>query len=93
MDEPTTALDVIVQAELLEMISELRDRLGFSILMITHDLPLMLAFADRVGVMRGGELVSSAYLTRLSTHQPHPYTRPVDRCVNTLTARASARPL
>ena len=75
MDEPTTALDVIVQAELLEMISELRDRLGFSILMITHDLPLMLAFADRVGVMRGGELVELGVPQQLLDSPAHPYTR------------------
>ena len=57
MDEPTTALDVVVQREILQEILDLKARLGFSILFITHDLALMAQFADRIGVMLDGTLV------------------------------------
>ncbi|MFV3077473.1 ABC transporter ATP-binding protein [Niveispirillum fermenti] len=57
MDEPTTALDVVVQRELLEEVAALRHRLGFAVLFITHDLALMSQFCDRVGVMLRGELI------------------------------------
>ncbi|WP_395682583.1 ABC transporter ATP-binding protein, partial [Inquilinus sp.] len=57
MDEPTTALDVVVQREILQQIDVLRRKLGFSILFITHDLSLMVQFCDRIGVMLKGKLV------------------------------------
>ncbi len=56
MDEPTTALDVVVQRDIIEQIVELKNRLGFSVLFITHDLGLMIEFCDRIGVMYSGEL-------------------------------------
>lgn len=65
MDEPTTALDLIVQAEIMEMITALQERLGFSVLLITHDVPLVLTFAHRVGVMRSGLLVQVDEPSRL----------------------------
>ncbi|TWB16906.1 peptide/nickel transport system ATP-binding protein [Nitrospirillum amazonense] len=80
MDEPTTALDVVVQREILEQVADLRRRLGFSVLFITHDLALMSQFCDRVGVMLQGRLVD---LTTPAAIAPkdgkggadHPYTR------------------
>ena len=57
MDEPTTALDVVVQREILSEIFELKDRLGFSVLFITHDLSLLLEIADRVVIMYAGQIV------------------------------------
>ena len=60
MDEPTTALDVIVQHDIMQVVLRLRDELGFSILLITHDLPLVLSIADRVGVMQRGQLLKVA---------------------------------
>lgn len=57
MDEPTTALDVVVQREILQQIHELKQRLGFSVLFITHDLALMLQFCDRIGIMRQGRIL------------------------------------
>ncbi len=60
MDEPTTALDVVTQREILEELTELRDRLGFAILFITHDLSLLIEIADTIAVMYAGRLVEQA---------------------------------
>ncbi|CAH0123235.1 MULTISPECIES: ABC transporter ATP-binding protein [unclassified Microbacterium] len=57
MDEPTTALDVLVQREILRQISQLRREFGFSVIFITHDLPLLLEISDRIAIMREGEIV------------------------------------
>lgn len=57
MDEPTTALDVLVQREILRQISQLRSEFGFSVIFITHDLPLLLEISDRIAIMRDGEIV------------------------------------
>ena len=63
MDEPTTALDVVVQREILDEVTRLREELGFAVLFITHDLPLLLEISDRIAVMKAGEIVelNSAY--------------------------------
>ena len=60
MDEPTTALDVVVQQEILQQIEELKERLGFSILFITHDLSLLVEFSDRIAIMYAGQIVEQA---------------------------------
>src|SRR5690348_1518376 len=60
MDEPTTALDVVVQREILQEVDALKRELGFAVLFITHDLSLLLEFADRIGIMYAGELVETA---------------------------------
>jgi len=75
MDEPTTALDVVVQRELLEEVATLRRKLGFSILFITHDLALMSQFCDRIGVMLEGRLVEMGPPEQLIAAPSHPYTR------------------
>src|ERR1700761_4026954 len=75
MDEPTTALDVVVQREIMSEIFELKDRLGFSVLFITHDLSLLLEVADRVVIMYAGEVVESAPTAELRAGAAHPYTR------------------
>jgi peptide/nickel transport system ATP-binding protein len=75
MDEPTTALDVVVQREILQEILDLKARLGFSILFITHDLALMAEFADRIGIMLDGTIVEMAATRQLVEHPSHPYTR------------------
>ncbi len=75
MDEPTTALDVVVQRDIIEQIVELKGRLGFSVLFITHDLGLMIEFCDRIGVMYSGELVEVAPASAILTNPQHPYTR------------------
>jgi peptide/nickel transport system ATP-binding protein len=75
MDEPTTALYVVVQKEILQQIAELKERLGFSILFITHDLSLMLEFCDTVGILYAGRLCEVAPAKRLFADPQHPYTR------------------
>jgi oligopeptide/dipeptide ABC transporter ATP-binding protein len=75
MDEPTTALDVVVQREILAEIFELKDRLGFAVLFITHDLSLLLEIADRVVIMYAGQLVESGTREQIHTRSVHPYTR------------------
>jgi microcin C transport system ATP-binding protein len=74
-DEPTTALDVTIQAQILELMHELRDRLGMALLLITHDLSIVKKMADRVCVMSQGEIVEAARCDALFAHPQHPYTR------------------
>jgi oligopeptide/dipeptide ABC transporter ATP-binding protein len=74
MDEPTTALDVVVQRDILAQIVELKDRLGFSILFITHDLSLLLELADRIAVMYAGQFVEIATSDEIHREAAHPYT-------------------
>jgi peptide/nickel transport system ATP-binding protein len=74
MDEPTTALDVVVQREILQQVEALKRELGFAVLFITHDLSLLLEFADRIAIMYAGELVETAPAARLLASPLHPYT-------------------
>jgi peptide/nickel transport system ATP-binding protein len=74
LDEPTTALDVVVQKQIMDEIRELRKKLGFSILFISHDLSLMVEFSDRVGIMYAGELVEVAPSQEIFNQPQHPYT-------------------
>ncbi|HLU11587.1 MAG TPA: oligopeptide/dipeptide ABC transporter ATP-binding protein [Oceanobacillus sp.] len=74
LDEPTTALDVVVQKQIMDEIRELRKKFGFSILFISHDLSLMVEFSDRVGIMYAGELVEVAPSQEVFNHPQHPYT-------------------
>ena len=80
-DEPTTALDVTVQAQILRLLAGLRRDLGLGILLITHDLGIVARVADRVSVMYAGEVVESAPTARLFAAPRHPYTRGLLRCV------------
>jgi peptide/nickel transport system ATP-binding protein len=75
MDEPTTALDVVVQRDILTQIVELKDSLGFSILFITHDLSLLLELADRIAVMYAGQLLEVGTAREIQHEPAHPYTR------------------
>jgi peptide/nickel transport system ATP-binding protein len=74
MDEPTTALDVVVQREILQEISDLKDELGFAVLFITHDLSLLIEIADRIAIMYAGEIVEEAPAEQLFRRPKHPYT-------------------
>lgn len=75
MDEPTTALDVVVQREILQRIDVLRKELGFSVLFITHDLGLMVQVSDRIGIMLEGDLVEVDDARTIYTAPRHPYTK------------------
>ena len=75
MDEPTTALDVLVQREILKQISQLRHEFGFSVIFITHDLPLLLEISDRIAIMRDGEIVELDTAERIWTDPQNEYTR------------------
>ncbi|KXK61693.1 ABC transporter ATP-binding protein [Micromonospora rosaria] len=75
MDEPTTALDVVVQREILTEIVRLRDELDFAVIFITHDLPLLLEISDRIAVMLAGEIVELGAADLLYRHARHAYTR------------------
>jgi peptide/nickel transport system ATP-binding protein len=75
MDEPTTALDVVVQRDILRELTRLRDELGFAVLFITHDLPLLLEISDRIAVMRAGEVVELGDAAGLYTAPRHEYTK------------------
>ena len=74
-DEPTTALDVTIQAQILDLVKELRHKLGMAIIWITHDLGVIAEIADRVMVMYGGQIVEQAPVNELFGNPQHPYTR------------------
>ncbi len=74
MDEPTTALDVVVQREILDEIERLREELGFSVIFITHDLSLLLEVSDRLAVMYAGEVIERAPSGLAGVAPAHPYT-------------------
>jgi peptide/nickel transport system ATP-binding protein/oligopeptide transport system ATP-binding protein len=74
-DEPTTALDVTIQAQILELVKKLRQELGMGIIWITHDLGVVAGIADRVMVMYGGLVVEHAPVAELYARPLHPYTR------------------
>jgi peptide/nickel transport system ATP-binding protein len=75
MDEPTTALDVVVQREILDEIERLREELGFSVVFITHDLSLLLEISDWLAVMYAGQIVEYAPTERMGSTPAHPYTQ------------------
>ncbi|HVL24302.1 MAG TPA: ABC transporter ATP-binding protein [Thermomicrobiales bacterium] len=75
MDEPTTALDVVVQREILDEITDLQQRFGFSILFITHDMSLLVEISNRIAIMYAGEIVEEATARELYHRPAHPYTR------------------
>jgi peptide/nickel transport system ATP-binding protein len=74
MDEPTTALDVVMQRQILIQLAELRERLGFAVLFITHDLSLLVELSDRIAIMYGGRIVEEANAKELYRDPLHPYS-------------------
>jgi peptide/nickel transport system ATP-binding protein len=75
LDEPTTALDVVVQREILQQVQDLQREKGFAVLFITHDLSLLLEVAHRIAIMYAGEIVEEAPAARLGDDAKHPYTQ------------------
>ncbi len=90
-DEPTTALDVTIQAQILELIKELRQKLGMAIIWITHDLGVIAGIADRVMVMYGGQVVEQAPVRELFAHPKHPYTRALLKTLPHMTGGRAER--
>ncbi len=80
-DEPTTALDVTIQAEILRLLAGLQRELGIALLLITHDLGVVARIADRVAVMYAGEVVETASAEALFRNPRHPYTRGLLDCI------------
>jgi oligopeptide/dipeptide ABC transporter ATP-binding protein len=80
-DEPTTALDVTIQAQILELMKRLKKELGMAIMLITHDLGVVAEMAERVVVMYGGKVVEEADVVSIFTHPLHPYTEGLLRSI------------
>jgi peptide/nickel transport system permease protein len=85
MDEPTTALDVVVQREIIEQLAELRRALNFSVIFITHDLSLLFEFAERIAVMYAGSIVELGQSSDLLRRAGHPYTQGLGSCFPNVT--------
>ena len=90
-DEPTTALDVTVQAQILDLLKNLTKEMNSSLILITHDLGVVARYADRVAVMYGGRIVESASAARLYKQPKHPYTQGLMNSIPTLGGGPGAR--
>ncbi len=88
-DEPTTALDVTIQAQVIELLAELRRELGMAVILITHELALVAGFCDRVAVMYAGFIVEYAPVHELFARPQHPYTLGLMQAVPTITGDRS----
>jgi peptide/nickel transport system ATP-binding protein len=84
MDEPTTALDVVVQRDILREIDRLREQFGFAVVFITHDLSLLLEISDRIAIMYAGRIVEHGPARRIGTRPGHPYTAGLLNCFPSL---------
>ncbi|HAY85408.1 MAG TPA: methionine ABC transporter ATP-binding protein, partial [Chloroflexi bacterium] len=83
-DEPTTALDVTIQAQILDLMRDLKERMNTAIVLITHDLGVIAEMADRVGVMYAGKIVEQCNVTTLFSEPLHPYSKGLINSVPTL---------
>jgi oligopeptide transport system ATP-binding protein len=90
-DEPTTALDVTIQAQILELVKDLRQKLGMAIVWITHDLGVIAGIADRVMVMYGGQVVEQGDVRELFAHPRHPYTRALLKTIPSITGERAEK--
>ena len=88
-DEPTTALDVTIQAQILALLDDLKDRLGMAMLLITHDMGVIAGHADRVNVMYAGRIVETADVRDLFSHMHHPYTQALLASIPRLTQEST----
>jgi oligopeptide transport system ATP-binding protein len=88
-DEATTALDVTIQAQVLELIRDLKSRLGMAVIMITHDLALVAGMTDRIVVMYAGQIIESGSVYEIFDNPGHPYTRGLLNCIPQLGSAKS----
>jgi oligopeptide/dipeptide ABC transporter ATP-binding protein len=89
-DEPTTALDVTVQAQIIDIVQNLREQLGTAMIWITHDLGVIAGLADRVIVMYGGQIVEEARVADLYQQPEHPYTQGLLRSIPRLDQKGGS---
>jgi ABC-type dipeptide/oligopeptide/nickel transport system ATPase component len=80
-DEPTTALDVTIQAQIMDLLADLRSRLGMSVMLITHNFGIVSGFADKVIVMFRGRIVEAGRVEEVLAAPRHPYTRALLACI------------
>ncbi len=73
-DEPTTALDVTIQAQILELLKDISKKMGIAVIMITHNLGVVAAYADRVNVMYAARIIETGTSTKIFKNPSHPYT-------------------
>jgi oligopeptide/dipeptide ABC transporter ATP-binding protein len=92
-DEPTTALDVTIQAEILDLLREMRQTLGLAVLLITHDLGVVAGHADQVAVMYAGRIVEHGPVREVLRHPQHPYTRGLLESLPGTTRGVALRPI
>jgi peptide/nickel transport system ATP-binding protein len=92
-DEPTTALDVTIQAQILDLLREQVDRRGLAVLLVTHDLGIAAQVADRIDVMYGGAIVEEGSVEQVLRRPNHPYTRGLLGCVPRVDARVRPLPM
>ena len=90
-DEPTIALDVTIQAQIIELVRELRTKLGMAIVWITHDLGVVAGIADRVMVMYGGQIVEQGPVKQVFANPQHPYTRALLQTVPSVRGQRAAK--
>src|SRR5699024_867154 len=90
-DEPTTALDVTIQAQILDLLKDLQDETEAGIILITHDLGVVSEVADRVAVMYAGEIIEYAEVEQLFSNPQHPYTRSLFNSIPQMNAEEGQR--
>ena len=90
-DEPTTALDVTIQAQILDLMHQLIDDLGMSLLLITHDLGIVAEHAQNVAVMYAGQIVEEAVVKEIFAHPMHPYTKGLIESIPSLKKEGEGR--
>ncbi len=92
-DEPTTALDVTIQAQVLDVIKEMKEKLSSSVIMITHDLGVVASFCDRIIIMYGGKIVETGSAREIFYEPKHPYTAGLLKCVHNPEKKEKLTPI
>ena len=92
-DEPTTALDVTIEAQIIELLKELREKLNMAIILITHNFGIVDEFADEIAVMFRGEIVEAGPATEVLSNPQHPYTQALIKCIPKMGAKQERLPV